>query len=233
MIHFFRRHARKSRILPTLQTFARSRQSSTAFEFAIVGGLYCFVLLCAIEGGIFYLKVDLLDLATERAARFIVLNNLATAPTTAQAFATLISSYGNGALTLNNIAVSVQMVAPVSGTAKKPVGGFQSLQPIIFAPGTYQYVAGACALSTNVATNTVTVGTCTGTCTHATLGLADQGYQSTSGGVTTLYQTYTCSAGQDILVQVQYTDSTLTTLVAKFFGPVVSTLAFQAEPTLS
>jgi hypothetical protein len=38
-------------------------------------------------------------------------------------------------------------------------------------------------------------------------------------------------AGQDVLVQVQYTDSTLTKLVSFIFGPIISTMAFQAEPS--
>jgi Flp pilus assembly protein TadG len=222
------------RMLRTAGRFARTRRSTTAVEFAVVGSLYCLVLLFAVEGGIFYLKVDVLDLATERASRFIVLNNLSTAPTSAAAFAALIANNGNGALTPGNVAVSVRMVAPVSGTIAAPAGGFQSLPVSTFTPGTYQYVAGACALTTNVATGVITVGACTGSCVYPTTpGLADQGYQTTTNNVTTLHQTYTCSAGQDILVQVQYTDSALAKLVGGFFGPVVTTLAFQAEPTLS
>jgi Flp pilus assembly protein TadG len=219
-----------------VREFIRTRKSTTAVEFAIVGSLYVLVLLFAVEGGIFYLKVDLLDLATEKASRLIILNNVATAPQTASAFAALIASNGNGALTLSNIAVSVQMAAPVSGTVAAPVGGFQSLTKNAFTAGTFGYYAGACGIETNVATGAVTpnpLEPCTGTCTTSKLGEADQGYQTTTNGVTTLFQTYTCSAGQDILVQVQYTDSTLTKLVSGFLGPVISTLAFQAEPTLS
>jgi Flp pilus assembly protein TadG len=229
-----RRMTKPHQLLPLLRSFVRTRRSTTAVEFAIVGSLYVLVLLFAVEGGIFYLKIDILDLATERASRFIILNNLTTAPASAGAFASLIANNGNGALTLGNIAVSVRMAAPISGTTAAPVAGFQSLTAAAFTPGTYQYVPGACALSTNVATNVTTVGACTGGCQYpSVLGAADQGYQTTTNNVTTLHQTYTCSAGQDILVQVQYTDSTLTKLIAGFFGPVTSTLAFQAEPTLS
>jgi Flp pilus assembly protein TadG len=214
--------------------FVRERRSSTSVEFAIVGSLYFLVLLFAIEGGIFYIKVDTLDLATERASRLMILNNFATAPATSAALITDIVNSSGGTLQPLNLAVSVRMVAPISGTAAAPVGGFQSL-PNTFDSSQYQYVPGACHLTTNETTKIVTSSNCTGGCATTKLGQADSGYLSTNftTGVSTLNQIYTCSAGQDILVQVQLTDGTLAGIINKFFGPVISTLAFQAEPSIT
>jgi hypothetical protein len=226
-----------------IRRFSQERKCSTTVEFAIVGSLYFLVLLFAVEGGILYLKIDTLDLATERASRLLVLNNVATAPATSAAFIGDIAANSNGALQTANIAISVQMAAAVTGTIAAPKGGFQSLSTT-FTAKTFQYVPGSCPVTTIVG-STPTVGACTGGCAYSTAanatnipGELDPGYQTTvinanNSTTTTLHQTYTCSAGQDILVQVQYTDTTLTKLVAGLFGPIITTLAFQAEPTLS
>jgi len=44
---------------------------------------------------------------------------------------------------------------------------------------------------------------------------------------------FTCSADQDFLVQVVYTDTTLVGLISMFFGPIISTVASQFEPPLT
>jgi Flp pilus assembly protein TadG len=215
----------------------RERRSTAAVEFSIVGLFYFVILIFAVEGGIFYIKIDTLDFATEKASRLILLNNYTTAPATATAFKTDIASASNGLLKTSSIAVSVQMTPPVSGTTAAPVNGFLNL-PTTFTAGTYQYKDGACPVTTNINTGVVSAGTCTGTCAYSTtgantIGELDTGYESTAAGVTTLYQTYTCGAGQDILVQVQFTDSTISNILGGIFGPFITTLAFQAEPTVS
>jgi Flp pilus assembly protein TadG len=227
-------------------------------EFALVGLLYFFVLLFGLEGGIFYLRTTVLDLATEQAARAIMINQGANnagtftaAPTTAAAFQQLVQSDSFGVLTLANIKVSVQMAGPVTGTARAAGTGFQSIPPVATPAGLYQYLPGSCTI--NYSTSTTAGGTtytlisnagCTaGTCTTGrfallpTTGQVSGGTDVTSTGAggaavnTYTGATFSCSAGQDIVVQAQYTDTTLATLVGYLFGPITSTLAFQVEPT--
>jgi Flp pilus assembly protein TadG len=236
--------------------FHCDRSSSTAVEFAIVAMLYVFLLLFAIDGGIFYLQTTVLDLATEQASRAIIINQGANnagaytaAPTTAAAFKQLVQADSFGILTLANIQVAVQMAAPVTGTVRAAGIGFQSIPPVATPAGTYQYLPGSCTInystSTTAGTTTYTLissaGCTAGTCTTAKFGLLPASGEVTGGtnvtgtsgsSVTNTYTgaTFSCSAGQDIVVQAQYTDSTLSKLVAYLFGPITSTLAFQVEP---
>jgi Flp pilus assembly protein TadG len=238
--------------------FRQDRRSSTAVEFALVGLLYFFLLIFALEGGIFYLRTTVLDLATENAARVIMINQGANnagtftaAPTTAAAFITLIENDSYSVLTQSNIKVSVQMTGPVTGTAAIAGTGFQSIPPVATPAGLYQYVPGSCTVdystSTTGAATTYTFissSACTtGTCAASQASFARlPTYGEVTGGtdvtttagntVTNTYTdaTYSCSAGQDIVVQAQYTDTTLSALVAYLFGPITSTLAFQVEP---
>jgi len=238
--------------------FRQDRRSSTAVEFALVGLLYFFLLIFALEGGIFYLRTTVLDLATEQAARAIMINQVAgnttgspAAPTTAAAFIQLIENDSYGVLTQANIEISVQMAAPVTGTVAAPVGGFQSIKPVATPAGLFQYVAGTCTVtykttSVNGGAATYsppTASTCeaNGICTTAnftllpTDGEVSGGTDVTTTVGTTVTNTYTgatysCSGGQDIVVQAQYTDTALSALVGYLFGPITSTLAFQVEP---
>jgi Flp pilus assembly protein TadG len=227
-----------------------------AVEFAMVALFYFFVLMFAIEGGILYLRATVLDLATEQASRTIMINQGANnaggftaAPTTAAAFKQLIQSNSFTVLALANIQIAVQMAGPVTGTARAAGTGFQSIPPVSSPAGTYQYLPGSCTVnystSTTGGTATYTLissaGCTAGTCSTAkfsllpTAGEVSGGTDVTSISGSTVTNTYTgatfsCSAGQDIVVQAQYTDSTLMRLVAYLFGPVTSTLAFQVEP---
>ncbi len=239
---------------------SRDRRGSTAVEFAIVGLLYFFILIFALEGGIFYLRTTVLDLATENAARVIMINQGANnagtftaAPATAAAFIQLVENDSYGVLTQSNIKVSVQMTGPVTGTAAIAGTGFQSIPPVATPAGLYQYVPGSCTVnystSTTGAATTYTFisssGCTSGTCTASgasfarlpTYGEVTGGSDVTSTGAngaainTYTDATYSCSAGQDIVVQAQYTDTTLSSLVAYLFGPITSTLAFQVEPS--
>ena len=234
----------------------RDRKASTAVEFALVAMLYVFLLLFALEGGIFYLRTTVLDLATEQAARVIMINQgpnnagtFTTAPTTAAAFASLIQSYSFGDLALGNIEVAVQMATPVTGTTRAAGTGFQAIPPVADPAGTYQYLPGSCTInystSTTAGVTTYTLISNSGctvcTCTTSrfallpTSGEVSGGSDVTSTSGSTVTNTYTgatfsCSGRQDIVVQAQYTDTALTALVAYLFGPVTSTLAFQVEP---
>jgi Flp pilus assembly protein TadG len=270
--------------------FAKDRRSSTSVEFAIVGLIYFTILFFVIQGGIFYIKVTVLDFATEAASRTVLLNQnpattVATPPTTGTAFATLVAQHSFGVLQAANLKVALQIVPPRSVSFNSLQGyqgnatsgaagtyGFTTITPFTFAAGQtapYQYTnPGVCPVNyeTQVADNGATasflngiaptngtITACTGTCLNAGYaaangnngqtviigGIADDGSSSistsTGGGHTftnTVYTdgTYTCYAGQDALLQVQYIDPTLTLLVGKYFGSVVSSLAFQIEP---
>jgi Flp pilus assembly protein TadG len=237
-------------------TFRRDRKGGTAVEFALVGVMYFFVLLFAIAGGTFYLRITVLDLATEQASRAIMINqgpdnagSFTAAPTTAAAFEQMVQTNSFGVLSFGNIQVAVQMAGPVTGTVRAAGTGFQSIPPVATPGGTYQYLPGSCTInystSTTGGTSTYTLNSnagCTaGTCTTARFSLLPTSGEvqggtdvaTTSGStVTNTYTsaTFSCSAGQDIVVQVQYTDSVLSQLVAYLFGPVTSTIAFQVEP---
>lgn len=234
----------------------RERTGGTAVEFALVAMLYVFLLLFAIEGGICYLQTTVLDLATEQASRAIMLNQGANnagtftdAPSTASAFATQIQFYSYGVLALGNIAVAVQMAAPVTGTTRAAGTGFQAIPPLADPAGTYQYLPGSCTINYSTSTTAgvttytlISTASCTaGTCTTSRFALLPTSGEvsggtdvtATSGSTTTntyTGATFSCSAGQDIVVQARYTDTALTALVAYLFGPVTSTLAFQVEP---
>jgi Flp pilus assembly protein TadG len=241
--------------------FCRDRAGGTAVEFAIVGLLYFFLLIFALEGGIFYLRTTVLDLATEQAARAIMINegpnNAGTytdAPATASDFQKLIEADSYNVLTLANISVEVRMAAPVTGTAAVAGTGFASIPPVATPDNTtYQYKPGSCEVnystSTTGGTTTYTFGTlgpngCTaGDCVASQTNFAllpASGEVAGGTDVTTTVNgatvntytdaTYSCSAGQDIVVQAQYTDSTLSKLIAYLFGPITTTLAFQVEP---
>ncbi len=225
-------------------------------EFAIVAMIYVFMLLFAIDGGVFYIGTTVLDLATEQAARTIMINQGANnagaftaAPTTAAAFAQLVQTNSFNVLTLGNIQVAVQMAGPVTGTVRAAGTGFQAIPPVAIPAGTYQYLPGSCTInyrtSTTGATTTYTLvssaGCSAGTCTTAYFSLLPAAGQVTggtdvSGGsgstITNAYTgaTFSCSAGQDVLVQAQYTNTTLSALVAYLFGPINSTIALQVEP---
>jgi hypothetical protein len=214
------------------------------------------MLLFAIDGGVFYIGTTVLDLATEQASRTIMINQAANnaggftvAPTTAAAFTQLVQSNSYNVLTLGNIQVAVQMAGPVTGTVRAAGTGFQAIPPVAIPAGTYQYLPGSCTInystSTTGSTSTYTLissaGCTAGTCTTARFSLLPADGQVTGGtdvsssSGSTITNTYTaatfsCSAGQDIVVQAQYTDSTLSTLVAYLFGPITSTIAFQVEP---
>jgi Flp pilus assembly protein TadG len=233
--------------------FSQDRRGSTAVEFALVGLLYFFILIFALEGGIFYLRVTVLDLATEQAARAIMINegpnNAGTytdAPASALDFQKLIEADSFNVLTQANISVEVQMTGPVTGTAAVAGTGFSSIKPVAIPDNvTYQYKPGSCTVDyststvggvtkyTWISTSSCTDGDCAAS--QATFnGLPT--YGEISGGTydTTLDEyidaTYSCSAGQDIVVQARYTDTTLSNLVAYLFGPITTTLAFQVEP---
>lgn len=236
--------------------FGGDRGGGAAVEFALVGVIYFFLLLAAIEGGCFYVRVAVLDLATEQAARVIMINQGATnagtftsAPTTATGFAALIQSDSYNVLSLGNIAVAVQMAGPVTGTTRAAGTGFQAIPPVASPAGTFQYLPGSCTIDYSTTTTGTTTtyalssssGCTAGTCTTSRFSLLPgQGevsggtdVSSTSGStVTTTYTgaTFSCSAGQDVVVQAEYTDTALTALVSYLFGPIVSTLAFQVEP---
>jgi Flp pilus assembly protein TadG len=236
--------------------FRRDRRGTTAVEFAIVAMIYVFMLLFAIDGGVFYIGTTVLDLATEQASRAIMINQGANnaggstaAPTTAAAFTQLVQSNSYNVLTLGNIQVAVQMAGPVTGTVRAAGTGFQAIPPVAIPAGTYQYLPGACTInystSTTAGTTTYSLSSsagCTaGTCTTAKFSLLPASGQvtggtdvsSTSGStITNTYTaaTFSCSAGQDIVVQAQYTDTTLSKIVAYLFGPITSTIAFQVEP---
>jgi Flp pilus assembly protein TadG len=224
-------------------TFRRDRKGGTAVEFALVGVMYFFVLLFAIAGGTFYLRITVLDLATEQASRAIMINqgpdnagSFTAAPTTAAAFEQMVQTNSFGVLSFGNIQVAVQMAGPVTGTVRAAGTGFQSIPPVATPGGTYQYLPGTSTYTLNS-----NAGCTAGTCTTARFSLLPTSGEvqggtdvaTTSGStVTNTYTsaTFSCSAGQDIVVQVQYTDSVLSQLVAYLFGPVTSTIAFQVEP---
>jgi len=237
----------------------RDRQASTALEFAIVASIYVFLLVFAVEGGIFYLRMTVLDQATEQASRAIMINQgpnnagaFTAAPTTAAAFAQLIQTDSFGVLNLANIKVAVQMAGPVTGTARAAGTGFQAIPPVASPNnGTYQYLPGSCTInyttSTTGGATTYTLNSTTsctaGTCTSAKFALLPASGEvnggadvtSSANNGATIINTYTsatfsCSAGQDIVVQAQYTDSTLSKMVAYLFGPISSVIAFQVEP---
>lgn len=237
--------------------FRRDRRGSTAVEFALVGLLYFFLLIFALEGGIFYLRTTVLDLATEQAARVIMINqgtdnngNFTTAPTAAtgaNSFQTLIENDSYGVLNQANIRVEVRMAPPVTGTVRAANAGFQFIPPVATPDNvTYQYQPGSCEVDYTPPSGAVTKYTlnmnhgCTaGDCaaTQTNFNLLPAGGGEVSGGnfdVTTgEYKdaTYSCSAGQDIVVQAQYTDTALAAFVAYLFGPISTTLAFQVEPS--
>jgi len=242
--------------MKVFEKFFGDRGGGAAVEFALVGVTYCFMLLGAIEGGCFYLRVTVLDLATEQAARAIMINQGANnagtftaAPTTATAFAALIQSDSFGVLSLANIAVAVQMAGPVTGTSRAAGTGFQAIPPVASPAGTYQYLPGSCTIDYTTTTTgssttyalTSSSGCTAGTCATSrfallpTQGEVSGGTETSSTSGSTVTDTYTgatfsCSAGQDIVVQAQYTDTSIAALVSYLFGPVTSTVAFQVEP---
>jgi Flp pilus assembly protein TadG len=251
-----RRQAAKCPAAPLRNRFQHDRKASTAIEFAIVGLLYFFVLIFAVEGGIYYLQATVIDFATEQASRAIMINQGANnagvytdAPQTAALFQALVyndsSAASDGLLSQANIQVAVQMAAPVTGNAVTGPG-FASIPPVAVPNGSvYEYVPGSCTVDyttstvagvtkyTLVANHGCTDGNCAATQPSFNLlpvngELSGGAYDATTGKY--LNATYSCSAGQDILVQVQYSDSPLSALVAYLFGPITTTLAFQVEP---
>jgi hypothetical protein len=262
-----RRRATQARTCRNLLT---EQKSAAALEFALIGVLYFIILLFVIQGGIFFIRVTVLDFATESVSRAILINGnpgaTATPPLTAAAFAQQVASISHGFLNLANIKVELQMAPPLPTSTLgqgQGTGGFQSIRAYNFPAGgapTYAYTGyGACTVTyqiityaPNGAVQTIgsdiqTSGTnCTGNgCTVSPAantanneivgGIVDGGTPSatTNGGFTTTTftgGTFTCNAGQDVLLKVQYTDTSLAGLVSKYFGPVQSVLAFQIEP---
>jgi len=238
--------------------FGRHRRGGAAVEFALVGLTYFFVLVFVIQAGVFYLRVTVLDYATEQAARLIMIdqapNNAGTftnAPATAAALQTLIQADSFGVLNLSSIAVAVQMAPPVTGTTRAAGTGFQAIPPSAATFGTtYQFLPGSCTINyTTVTTGGNTVytlnsnaGCTTGTCTTAKFSSLPGSGEVNGGTVTTttvgstvtsVYSsaTFSCSAGNDIVVQAKYTDNTLSSLISGLLGTVTSTVAFQVDPT--
>jgi Flp pilus assembly protein TadG len=240
--------------------FRRDRKSSTAVEFAIVGSVYFFVLFVVVEGGIFYLLTTTLDFATELASRSIMIdqgvntdnnNSYTAAPATPAALESLIQANSYGVLNVASITVEVQMAGPVTGATRAAGTGFQAIPAVATPDGTtYQFLPGSCTVdysttSVNGAAPSYTLNS-TGACTTGKCAatyfsrLPNEGEVSggtdvttTSGTtVTNTYSnaTFSCSGGQDVVVQAQYTDSLLAKLVGYLFGPITSTLAFQVEP---
>jgi len=247
-------------------------KSAAAVEFALIGTLYFVVLFFVIQGGIFFIRVTVLDFATETVAREILINDnpgaTALPPTTGAAFAQQVANVSHGFLNLANIKVEFQIAPPLPSTIigqGQGYGGFASIPPYTFpAGGTPVYATltgytyGACTVNyqiiTYVPSGTIqsigsdiqTAGTnCSGTCVvspgtntqdnEIVGGIVDGGTASSSsanGFTTTNYTggTFTCNAGEDALLQVQYTDTSLVGLIAKYFGPAQSVLAFQIEP---
>jgi Flp pilus assembly protein TadG len=264
---------------PSRSAAARTRRrnprgGAVAVEFALVGLVYFIVVFFVIQGGIYFLRVTVLDFATEQAARALMINDnpgyAVAAPPSAAAFRQDIANSGYGLLNFNNIAVSVRVCAPVwttaiSGYSGGCFGGFKNMPLSTFDPtnNTYQYYAGVCTVNVTLySANTglqnlvVNSSSCTGTCNTNALNGSGNGNVANgafslasatipSGGVTvidagggtmitvTQYNgaTYTCAAGQDFLVQVQYTDATLSGLVSSYFSKIRSTLAFELEPS--
>jgi Flp pilus assembly protein TadG len=239
--------------------FQRDRKASTAVEFALVGLLYFFVLIFAVEGGIYYLQTTVLDLATEQAARVIMINQGANdagtftiAPASASALESVIQTDSYGVLSLANIQVAVQMAGPVTGTAAVAGTGFAAIPPVATPDGTkYEYLPGSCTINYTTttagaattyklnSTASCTAGDCTAAASFSGLptegevsGGTDATSTDASGDAVNTYTgaTFSCSAGQDIVVQAQYTGSLLSALVAYLFGPITSTIAFQVEP---
>jgi hypothetical protein len=250
-------------------------------ELALVGLLYFLVLFFVIQGGLYYIRVTVLDFATEVAARAILINNnpgyqlagpTTALPTTAALLRQNIANAGYGFLDANNIAVSVKVCAPVwqtglGATANGTggcLGGFQNMPLTPFTPGTFQYFTGTATVNLyqyvgsdgstgiGVIATTATTGTCNtaplngstnGNVANGTLSLATA--TTPPGGVTVISvgpgasvtrteydgALYTCGAGQDFLLQVQYTDTGLVPLVSRFIGPITATLAFALEPS--
>ena len=236
--------------------FHRDRRGGTAVEFALVSLMYLFLLLFAIDGGIFYLGTTMLDFATEQASRVIMINQGANndgsytvSPASAAAFKQLVQADSFGVLSLGSVQIAVQMAGPITGTAFSNGLGFHSILPLANPDGTYQYLPGSCTIDYATATTAgdtsyslISSAGCTaGTCATANFALLPSRGEvqggtdatSTAGGtITNTYTgaTFSCSAGQDVVLQAQFTDATLSTLVANLFGPITATLAFQVEP---
>jgi len=246
------------------------QKSAAAVEFALIGSLYFVILFFVLQGGIFYIRVTVLDFATEAVSRAILINDnpgaTTTPPVTAAAFAQQVATISHGFLDLSNIKVELQMAPPLPSSTLgqgQGTGGFQSIRAYAFPAGgtpSYAYTGyGACTVTYQIITydpngTVLSIGSdiqsagtnCTGNgCTvspgantannEIVGGIVDGGTASatSSGGFTfTTYTggTFTCNAGEDVLLQVQYTDSSLVGLIARYFGPVQSVLAFQIEP---
>lgn len=289
------------------RAFAADSTGGPAMEFAIVGTTFFLLLFFVIQGGIYYLRVTVLDYATEVVARSLELNgNSSTiiSPTSSSAFAYDVAQNSFGILSAANISVSLKECAPVgftgsSGNGITCSGGFggMSTSPIDTSGNTYQYFNGTCianideTLADNgqeaISVVTGSTPTCTGgtattnasgtaltagagtTCSTSSFtyyqtsgvslpsvvgdgvlslgpasepakaqGQSTNPYSFTAGGhnfTVTEYDNalFTCSADQDFLVQVVYTDTTLVGLISGFFGPITSTVAAQFEPPLT
>ena len=138
-------------------------KSSVAVEFAMVGIAYFTLLFLVIQGGIFYVRVTMLDMATEQVARLIMVNNNASTssppPATAAAFAEDIQAKGYGLLQQGNITVTLEECAPqastvtMSGTPVGCTGGFAAMSVNNFgtADSTYQYYPGSCTVAYTIA----------------------------------------------------------------------------------
>jgi Flp pilus assembly protein TadG len=155
-VKHLRRHAARLIGGSSVARLGRDRSSAAAVEFAVVGSLYLLLLLFVIEGGLFYLKIAVLDYATEAASRAILLNgnaNAPTPPTTTAQFQTKVAANSFGLLNVTNIVASVQLNDPDGGTydGGNANAGFQNITPYKFANGAappFQYIYGTC---TNVA----------------------------------------------------------------------------------
>jgi Flp pilus assembly protein TadG len=147
----------------------RGRDSgATTVEFALVGTTFFTLLMLATLFSVYYLRVTMLDLATQKAARLLMVNQSITATQ----FVADVKSYSFGLLQSQTVNVAVQSASTFG--AITPVSNVSAGGSLPYSPGT---------------------------------------------------------TGNDVLVQVGYTDSTLSFLLPSFLTNVSSTIAFQNEPS--
>ncbi len=103
----------------------------TAVEFALIAATFFMLLLLVVQFGLYYLQVTMLDLAVQKASRYLLINQSLTQ---AQ-FVADVNSASLGLLAAENLNVAVQSATTFG--AITPVANISGTGAFPYNPGTY------------------------------------------------------------------------------------------------